>query len=278
MIVELFDGMMSLLHASPGAAVAGSFLWGLASVLFSPCHLSGIPLVMGFIAVRSGGRQNDALQLSIIFAGGIAVSMLVLGLITGMMGRILGDGGRWSEWVGAAILLFVGLTLLDVIRFPAISLRHSERLKGGGRTAALFLGLLFGTVLGPCAFAFLMPVLALVFAKGADDPIFASGLILAYAIGHSLIIALAGSASAWSLRWIQRILDSPWVKLGRTASGILCILAALIMAMADASALPIACWMESASPHEVTLVINEGEFISLERLLKKTTEGFLTTC
>lgn len=121
MIVGLFDGMMSLLHESPGAAVAGSFLWGLASVLFSPCHLSGIPLVMGFIAVRSEGRQNDAFQLSIIFACGIAVSR--------MMGRIPSDGGRWSEWVGAAILLFVGLTLLDVIRFPAISLRHSERSK-----------------------------------------------------------------------------------------------------------------------------------------------------
>ena len=231
MIVELFDGMMSLLHASPVAAVAGSFLWGLASVLFSPCHLSSIPLVMGFIATRSEGRQSHAFQLSIIFAGGIGLSMLVLGMITGVMGRILGDGGRWSEWVAAAMLLFVGLMLLDVIRLPAMSLQHSERFKGGGRAAALFLGLLFGTVLGPCAFAFLLPVLSLVFAKGADDPVFASGLILAYAVGHSLIIALAGSASAWSLRWIQRILHSPWVKRGRIASGILCIVAASLMAM-----------------------------------------------
>jgi cytochrome c-type biogenesis protein len=35
-------------------AAAGCFLWGVISVLFSPCHLASIPLIVAYV----GGQQQ----------------------------------------------------------------------------------------------------------------------------------------------------------------------------------------------------------------------------
>ncbi len=40
-------------------AAAGCFLWGMVSVIFSPCHLASIPLVVGYVAGQAAapGRR-----------------------------------------------------------------------------------------------------------------------------------------------------------------------------------------------------------------------------
>lgn len=35
-------------------ASAGAFAWGVVSVLFSPCHLASIPLIVAYV----GGQEN----------------------------------------------------------------------------------------------------------------------------------------------------------------------------------------------------------------------------
>ena len=148
MILTLMDRMMALLSGNAAYACAGAFLWGLASVILSPCHLSSIPLVMAFVARESDGRQKRAALLSIVFTVGIFVTMALLGLVTGALGRLWGDTGPWTDWLGAVIFILLGLFLLDVLSFPKISVRE-ERFKNGGMWAAFVLGILFGTVLGP---------------------------------------------------------------------------------------------------------------------------------
>ena len=216
MILTLMDRMMALLSGNAAYACAGAFLWGLASVVLSPCHLSSIPLVMAFVARESDGRQKRAALLSIVFTVGIFVTMALLGLVTGALGRLWGDAGPWTDWLGAVIFILLGLFLLDVLSFPKVSVRE-ERFKNGGMWAAFVLGILFGTVLGPCAFAFLMPVLGLVMVKSASDPVFAGGLILAYAVGHGAVIVLAGTFSAGAVNFAQSPRFSPclhWIRKG----------------------------------------------------------------
>lgn len=222
MILEIMESMSMMLYGNAWLALTGSLLWGIASVVLSPCHLSSIPLVMGFVAKESRGAQARAILLSVIFTMGIMVSMLVLGLITAALGRLLGDVGSWGYWLGAAVFVLVGLLLLDVIQLPSMSLNH-ERFRGGGYPAALFLGVLFGTVLGPCAFAFLMPVLGLVFAAAGDRPLYATGLLSAYAIGHGAVIVLAGSASVWTMSVVQHHRGARWIQSARKAAGVLCL-------------------------------------------------------
>lgn len=222
MILELMDKMSMMLYGSVWLALTGSLLWGIASVVLSPCHLSSIPLVMGFVAKESRGTQSRAMLLSLTFTLGIMVSMLVLGLITAALGRLLGDVGSWGYWLGAAVFVLVGLLLLDVIHLPSMSL-DQNRFHGGGYPAALFLGVLFGTVLGPCAFAFLMPVLGMVFAAAADRPMFATGLISTYAIGHGAVIVLAGTASVWAMGLLQNRRNLRWIGVARKVAGVLCL-------------------------------------------------------
>lgn len=226
MILELMDKVSMMLYASTWLALAGSLLWGVASVVLSPCHLSSIPLVMGFVAKESRGTHGRALLLSVVFTLGIMASMLFLGLITAALGRLLGDVGPWGYWLGAAIFILVGLLLLDVIHLPSMNL-NQNRFRGGGYTAAMLLGVLFGTVLGPCAFAFLMPVLGLAFASAAERPLFAASLVSAYALGHGAVIVLAGSASVWTLALVQNSRSTRWIGVARKTAGVLCLILAV---------------------------------------------------
>lgn len=223
MILSLMDQMYSMLYASTWFALAGSFLWGIASVVLSPCHLSSIPLVMGFVGKESHGAQGRALGLSATFTVGIFISMLALGAATALLGRLLGDVGSWGYWLGAAVFVLVGLMLLDVFSLPQLTIGNQERFRGGGFSAALVLGMLFGTVLGPCAFAFLMPVLGLAFAQADGHPAFAAALVAAYAVGHGAVIMLAGSASAWTMGALAHPRHSRWIFLGRKLVGVLCL-------------------------------------------------------
>jgi cytochrome c-type biogenesis protein len=82
MIESLLTLLSNTLQQSYGLAVAGAFLWGIFSILLSPCHLSSIPLVVGMLAQESGYKTRRAFTLSLLFALGIMVSIAVIGLIT----------------------------------------------------------------------------------------------------------------------------------------------------------------------------------------------------
>jgi cytochrome c-type biogenesis protein len=226
-MLALFDQMSALLYANVWLAMIGAFLWGVASVILSPCHLTSIPLAMGFISKQSHGTQKRALLLSIFFTTGILLSMVILGIITALLGRMLGDVGVWANWLGALLFLVVGLLLLDIISMPDFSIKNQDRFKGGGLVAALSLGFLFGTVLGPCAFAFLMPVLGLVFSQASQNPLYATGLILSYAIGHGLVIVLAGAVSVPMLEFVQKPRNQLLLNWGRKVAALLCLATAI---------------------------------------------------
>ena len=222
MILTLMDQMMALLSGNVVYACAGAFLWGLASVVLSPCHLSSIPLVMAFVGKESKGEQKRAALLSIVFTIGIFVTMALLGLLTAALGRLWGDVGSWTNLLGAGIFILLGLFLLNVFSLPQMSI-NQDRFKNGGLWAAFALGILFGTVLGPCAFAFLMPVLGLVIVKAGSDPFLAGGLILSYAVGHGIVIVLAGTFSAGVMSFVQSPRFAPLLRWIRKGLGLLAL-------------------------------------------------------
>ncbi len=81
--------------------------------------------------------------------------------------------------------------------------------------SALVLGLIFGIALGPCTYAFLAPVLGLVFQLSADSLAGALALLFAFALGHcAVIVAAGGFASRVQayLQWTSRSGSVLWVK------------------------------------------------------------------
>ena len=99
-------------------ALAASLVWGVLSVVLSPCHLSSIPLIVGFISGQGRVSTGRAFGIASFFAVGILITIAAIGAITAAAGRMMGDLGRWGNYFVAAIFFLVGLHLLGVIPAP----------------------------------------------------------------------------------------------------------------------------------------------------------------
>jgi len=192
MIEHILTALSEGLQESAGIALAVAFAWGLASILLSPCHLASIPLIVGYVNGGELPAVRRAFVLSTAFACGVVVAVAAVGAVTWWLGRLVGDLGGFENYLLVGLLALFGLMLLDVVPLPALwQPRSSERR---GFAGALLLGSLYGVGLGPCTFAFAAPVIVLVFAEAGPRPWLAAGLLIAFALGHSVVLVAAGTA------------------------------------------------------------------------------------
>ncbi len=154
------------------------------------------------------------------------MTIALLGALTTAMGRLLGDIGFWGNLLVALVFFVMGLALLDVLQL-SWALPTGESMRGRGLLGALVLGLLFGLGLGPCTFAFLAPVLGVVFGTAASNPQFAILLLLAFALGHCSVIVLAGTLAHVVSRYLAWTSASPGTQWMRKVAGVLVILAGI---------------------------------------------------
>ena len=214
--------------------MGAAFVWGILSIILSPCHLASLPLIVGFISGQGRVSTARASGIATLFAVGILITIAVIGAITAAAGRMMGDVGRWGNYFVAAIFFLVGLHLLGVIPMPW-SGPGQVNMKRKGLLAAFILGLVFGIALGPCTFAYMAPMLGVTF-KLVQTLVYGASLLLAYGVGHCSVIvrpARHGTRSAvpeleraiegrhgpqiclrcagdprWCLAYLQRALES----------------------------------------------------------------------
>lgn len=189
---KLFTTLTHAVEGTAAIAVAAAFVWGILSILLSPCHLASIPLIVGFIDQQGRMSAKRAFLISTLFAVGILITIGVIGMITAAAGRMLGDVGRYGNYFVAIIFFVVGLVLLDVIPMP-FSGPGKIGMKRKGLLAAFILGLVFGIALGPCTFAYMAPMLAVTLRVSGTNLFFGVFLLLAYGIGHCSVIVFAGT-------------------------------------------------------------------------------------
>ena len=191
---ELLSSLTNAVEGAPGIALSAAFIWGVLSIVLSPCHLASIPLIVGFIDDQDVKSTGRAFTLSLLFSIGILITIAMIGVVTAMAGRMLGDVGRWGNWFVAGIFFIVGLHLLGVIplNLPGAG---QVGMKRKGLLAAFILGLIFGVALGPCTFAYMAPMLAVTFKVAADQFTYGVLLLAAYGIGHGSVIVLAGTST-----------------------------------------------------------------------------------
>ena len=200
---------MTLTHAVEGTpliAIAAAFIWGILSIILSPCHLASIPLIVGFIDQQGRTSTRRAFLTSTLFSVGILLTIGIIGVITATMGRMLGDVGRYGNYFVAAVFFLVGLHLLDVIPAPW-SGPGQIGMKRKGLLAAFILGLVFGIALGPCTFAYMAPILGVTFQMAATNVTYGILLLLIYGVGHCSVIVLAGTFTEvvqGYLNWSER--------------------------------------------------------------------------
>lgn len=228
MIQTLFTHLSRAIEGDPAIALSAAFVWGILSIVLSPCHLASIPLIVGFIDEQGQISTKRAFQIALLFSLGILVTIGLIGAATAMAGRMLGDVGRFGNYFVAAIFFLVGLHLLGVIPLPFTG-PGQVKMKQRGRLAAFILGLVFGVALGPCTFAYMAPMLAVTFKLAAAHMAYGILLLLAYGVGHCAVIVLAGTFT----ETVQHYLN--WNEASRGASilkkicGVLVILGGLWM-------------------------------------------------
>jgi len=228
MIEDLFASLSHALGSSPLIAMGAAFVWGLLSVVLSPCHLASIPLVVAFVGQQERSGPRRALAISSVFALGILATIAAIGVVTAALGRMLGDVGSYAYYAIALIFFLLGLHFLGVVPLPWS--RPGPRGAGGrGLGAALLLGLLFGIGVGPCTFAYMAPMLAAAFGVAASDAVLGGSLLLLYGLGHCSVIVAAGASADRVQRYLDWNARSRGATRLRQACGVLVILGGIYL-------------------------------------------------
>jgi cytochrome c-type biogenesis protein len=192
--------------------LALTFGAGLASVA-SPCVLPVVPVIVT-------GTSDDHRSRPALVVAGIAASFVAMGVLTSLFGAAIGPALPFLEkTVGALVVAFGVLLLLDVNVFKRLTALQRIPSPGAGRWSGLLLGTSLGLVWIPCVGPMLSSVLATVAAKGT----LASGVVLlgVYSLGFAVPMLAVGYGSHALRRRVRAV--AAWPRAVRWASGLLLV-------------------------------------------------------
>jgi cytochrome c-type biogenesis protein len=220
-VERIFGDIAQLIQHSPWLAIVAVFLGGVMTAS-NPCVLAMIPLMIGLVAGKQGTTSlKKTFFFSLFFVLGLAVTFTMLGLISALMGRMFGNIGRFWKYAVAAVCLVMGAHLLGIFKFNFAIPKLLGKIREGG-LGAFLLGLLFGVVSTPCAVPVLAVLLAFVANKG--NVVYGGFLLFIYALGHSLLILIAGTSMGAAKRLIESKGLNKASRILQKAAGIIIIL------------------------------------------------------
>ncbi|MEG0493723.1 MAG: cytochrome c biogenesis protein CcdA [Clostridia bacterium] len=175
----------------------------LAGVLTSmtPCALSSIPLIVGYVGGVGEKNTKKAFAYSAVFSVGTAVTFVALGIIATSAGRLMGTSSPVWYTILGVLMMLMALQTWEIFNFiPSINLTGKSKKRGF--LGAFAAGVLGGIFSSPCSTPVLIALLAIVAGNGS----LAWGilLMLLYSIGHSALVMVAGT----SVGFVQRVSHS----------------------------------------------------------------------
>jgi cytochrome c-type biogenesis protein len=221
---ELFTWLTMAMSKTFGIALLAAVGWGMVSIILSPCHISSIPLVIGYISSQGQEGVKRSYLLSLVFAIGILITIGLIGVLTASVGRMMGDVGVWGNFIVAGVFFVVGLYLMDVISLSWGGIVPRTSCARGWK-GALLLGLIFGVGLGPCTFAYMAPVLGVAFNVAPTNMVQAFSLVAAFGVGHCAVIVGVGGAAGTVQKYLNWTEQSKGATYLKRVAGVLVILA-----------------------------------------------------
>ena len=228
MMQQLFTTLTRAVEGTALIALCAAFIWGVLSILLSPCHLASIPLIVGFIDEQGRISTKRAFLISTLFAVGILITIAAIGAITAAAGRMMGDVGKYGNYFVAIIFFVVGLHLLDVIPVPWTG-PGQVGTRRKGTLAAFILGLVFGVALGPCTFAYMAPMLGVTFKLAPTNLLYGVLLLLIYGVGHCSVIVFAGTCTELVQRYMNWNEKSKGTVIVKRICGVLVLLGGIYL-------------------------------------------------
>ena len=167
----------------------GGFLTSLG-----PCSLSLLPITVAYLAGFK--NKQSPLQRTISFCSGIVLSLVILGSLSGFLGKIYGQlPGFFSIFI-SFLAIIMGLNLLGLLKISLPSGPDPEIWKNQvpPALAPVSAGLAFGLASSPCTTPVLAVLLAWVAKEG--NPFSGTVFLGSFAIGQIVPLFLAGTFAA----------------------------------------------------------------------------------
>jgi cytochrome c biogenesis protein CcdA len=194
----------------------------LAGILTSitPCALTSVPLVIGYVGGRGERDTKKAFWLSTVFSLGMAFTFTVLGTVASLLGSLMQGSGSWWYIFLGILMLLMALQTWEIYNFIPSSYAISLNTRRGF-WGAFFAGVLGGFFSSPCATPVLIVLLAIIAEEGSL--VWGIFLLLLYSIGHSFVVLIAGT----SVGFVHRLSSSE--KYGMTSKVLKVFMGLLIM-------------------------------------------------
>ncbi len=196
----------------------------LAGILtsFTPCALSGVPLIIGYVGGSGEKTTKRAFLLSVTFAVGSAITFTALGVIASILGNLIGASGSWWYIILGILMMLMALQTFGLYEIIPSSFLLSKNTKKG-YLGAIIAGVLAGIFSSPCSTPVLVALLAVV--AGSGSPIYGVFLLLLYSIGHGVLAVICGT----SFGFVQKLSrDERYAKLSTVIKIFMGVLIALI--------------------------------------------------
>lgn len=186
------ESLRSAVQHAGFAAVGVGFLAGLA-FSFNPVALASVPVSLAY--VTKGRDKGQALLFGSMFILGLVLTHGVLGLIAGLGGKWVADltGRGWGYFLGP-LLIVLGLMWAGWVRIPLPSLGFRAKRPTAARGAFL-LGIPFAIAVCPVCTPALVVLLGV--TAGLGSVLLGVVLLLAFALGRAVPIALGAFAIGW---------------------------------------------------------------------------------
>ncbi len=168
---------------------------------FTPCALTSVPLVIGYVGGTAQRNVRKAFGLSATFSAGMAVTFTILGTAASLLGRLMQGAGGWWYLILGVLMVLMALQTWEIFNFIPSTYAVSNTTRRGF-LGAFLAGILGGFFSSPCATPVLVVLLGIVAREGSLA--WGMMLLLLYSIGHSVLVIIAGT----SIGFVQRLSSS----------------------------------------------------------------------
>jgi len=190
MINEWLDILSSLISRSMWVAPLLALLAGVLTSL-TPCSLSSVPLVIGYVGGTGNNDTKRAFWLSLTFSAGSAVTFTILGIVSSLVGKLMGTSSSWWYLLLGVLMVLMALQTWEIYNFIPSTYLIAKNTRRG-YIGAFIAGILGGVFSSPCATPVLITLLAIVAEKGSL--LWGIVLLLLYSVGHSALVIVAGTS------------------------------------------------------------------------------------
>jgi cytochrome c-type biogenesis protein len=222
MINQWLETISSLIRGNMWLAPLLALLAGVLTA-FTPCALSSVPLVIGYVGASSNNDTKKAFRLSLVFALGMAVTFTIFGVIASIAGKLIGRAASWWYIVLGILMVLMALQTWEIYNFIPSTFLINKSTKRG-YMGAISAGILGGVFSSPCSTPVLIVLLAVVAGQGRL--LWGILLLLLYSAGHSVLVIVSGT----SIGFVKKLTASE--KYGKAGKVIKIVMGSLILLIA----------------------------------------------